>query len=62
MTEQELQKKEDEVVARCLALLGNTDAPKRRTKRTRQIKTRACMAFLQSWVTKKNDALTINAG
>ena len=69
MTEQEkellikdLLRKEEEVVTRCLAILENTNAPKRRTKRTRHTKTRACVAFLESWVAKKNHALTSNAG
>lgn len=69
MTEQEkellikdLLRKEEEVVTRCLAILENTDIPKRRTKRARLTKTRACLAFLESWMVKKNAALTSHTG
>lgn len=62
LLQKDLLERENQVVANCLAILENTNAPKRRTKRTRHTKTRACVAFLESWVAKKNHALTSNAG
>ena len=62
LLQKDLLERENQVVAKCLAILENTNAPKRRTKRTRHTKTRACVAFLESWVAKNNHALTSNAG